>query len=675
MAVHFAWITIPLGPMKSLFKLVALLFVFVVGFALFILSPRIFPRAPQAEEQRQQHFLPPDVSNPRWLSSRKEAQLATVDRFDIFYDFSFSDRVEESGIRFSHKMVDDAGKLFKPVHYDHGNGLSIADVDNDGLYDVYFTTQVGDNELWRNLGDGTFEDITQAAGVALHKPVSVAASFADVDNDGDPDLYVTTVRFGNFLFENDGTGQFTDISMESGLHYVGHSSGAVFFDYNRDGLLDLFLTNVGTYTTDELAPIKGRTRFDKQEGEYSYYVGINDAFSGHLMPERYEQSILYKNVGNNRFTDVSKEMGLLDTRWSGDASPIDVNEDGWTDLYVLSMQGNDEYYENVKGERFVRKTRSVFPKTPWGAMGVKVFDYNNDGRMDLYITDMHCDMWETNEFFNWNREKQRPHLVNVPSESSLGTRENIYGNALFRNEGHGHFTEVTKEMDAETYWPWGLSVGDLNADGYEDVFVSASMNFPFRYAVNSVLLNNRGKRFLDSEFIVGVEPRREGRTAKVWFEIDCEENDVDRGVCQTSQASEQYDVWGAVGTRSSVIFDLDNDGDLDIITNDFNSEPLVLVSNLTERKDDVHYLKIKLVGTTSNRDGLGATVTVRTGEHRYVKVQDGVSGYLSHSIYPLYFGLGEASTVDQVEVRWPSGKTQVVQGPIAINAQLEVKEE
>ena len=496
------------------------------------------------------------------------------------YDFRFADRIEESGIRFRHKIVADAAKDFKLVHYDHGNGISIADVDGDGLYDIYFVSQVGGNELSRNLGGGRFENITHTAGVAVSDRVCVTASFADIDNDGDTDLYVTSVRGGNVLFENNGTGKFRDISKESGLAYKGHSSGAVFFDYNRDGLLDLFLTNVGKYTTDTLATVISDCTTGQEGAEYRYYIGIKNAFSGHLKPELSERSILFKNMGNNRFIDVSNEVGLIHSRWSGDASPIDVNNDGWPDLYVLNMQGDDEYYENFRGEHFFKKSREVFPQTPWGSMGIKVFDYDNDGRMDIYVTDMHSDMGEA---IGPEREKLKARMENVPGN----TGASIFGNAFYQNEGEGRFKEVSDQIGAENYWPWGLSVGDLNADGYEDVLIASSMSFPFRYGVNSVLLNNRGK-FFDSEFILGVEPRRGNKTARPWFELDCSGNDKEREFCRDQ--SGRLVIWGAVGTRSSAIFDLDNDGDLDIVTNDFNSEPMVLISNLTERKQ-IHYLK------------------------------------------------------------------------------------
>jgi len=612
---------------------------------------------------------PPDLINPLWLKSRGEAQLQSVSKLDVFYDFKFSDRIEESGIRFRHKIVADAGKDFKLVHYDHGNGIAIADVDGDGLYDIYFVSQVGGNELWRNRGGGRFENITNTAGVAVSVRVCVSASFADIDNDGDPDLYVTSVRGGNVLFENDGTGKFRDISKQSGLDYKGHSSGAVFFDYDRDGLLDLFLTNVGRYTTDVLAILSSDSTSGQEGVRYSYYIGIKDAFLGHLKPELSERSILFKNMGNNRFVDSSNAVGLIHSGWSGDASPIDVNEDGWPDLYVLNMQGNDEYYENVKGEHFVKKSREVFPKTPWGSMGIKVFDYNNDGRMDIYVTDMHSDMWEE---IGPEREKLKPRMEVVPDNSELGTNgTSLFGNAFYQNEGSERFKEVSDLIGAENYWPWGLSVGDLNADGYEDVFIASSMSFPFRYGVNSVLLNNRGK-FFDSEFILGVEPRRGGRTATPWFELDCSGNDQGNRFCRGQKG--RLVIWGAVGTRSSAIFDLDNDGDLDIVTNDFHSEPMVLISNLTEKKQ-IHYLKVKLIGTKSNRSGLGAVVKVRVGSQTYTQVLDGKSGYLSQSLYPLYFGLGESKSVDQLEVLWPSSQKQVLSGPIKINSLIGVKEQ
>jgi hypothetical protein len=217
-----------------------------------------------------------------------------------------------------------------------------------------------------------------------------------------------------------------------------------------------------------------------------------------------------------------------------------------------------------------------------------------------------------------------------------------------------------------------VSIDDLNADGWDDVVITSSMNFPFRYGVNSVLLNNRGEGFLDSASILGVEPRRGGRTRKPWFTLDCSGEDREHEQCQGK--SGRYTVTGTLGTRSSAIFDLDNDGDLDIVTNELNSEPLVLVSDLAQQRK-IQWVKVRLRGTASNRNGLGAVVKVHAGGRVLTKVLDGASGYLSHSILPLYFGLDEAKTIERIEVRWPSGRTQIVRGPIAANSTVDVEEE
>jgi hypothetical protein len=600
-----------------------------------------------------------DVPTPDFgaaaLPARAAAERATSDQFGVFHAFRFTDRLPESGITFVHGVVDDAAKHYKAAHYDHGTGLAVADVDGDGRLDMYFVNQQGGSELWRNLGGGRFQDVTSLSGVGLRDRVSVSASFADTDNDGDPDLYVTTVRGGNAFFENLGKGRFKDTSAASGLGYVGHSSGALFFDFDRDGRLDLFLVNVGKYTTEA-------------RGRGGYYLAYEDAFKGHLFPKRTENSVLYRNTGGNRFVDVSGPMKLEDGSWSGDASIADWNADGWPDLYVLNMQGDNHYYQNEAGRGFVDATARYFPRTPWGAMGVKVFDWNNDGRMDLFVTDMHSDMVGDVPV---EEEKRKFPPIGDPPDFQ-GAANNIFGNAFFESRGGADFVERSDEANLENYWPWGVSVGDVNADGWEDVFITASMNFPWRYGINSLLLNDRGERFRDSAFLLGVEPRRDGRTRKPWFRLDCDGED--RAIKQCAGRKGKYVITGTLGSRSSAVFDVDDDGDLDIVTNEFNSEPQVLVSDLAEKRA-IRRLEVKLTGVKSNRDGLGAVVVVKAGGRTFTKVMDGSSGYLSHSLIPLYFGLGNARQVDAVEVHWPSGVRQSLAGPLSVDRRLVVREE
>jgi hypothetical protein len=252
----------------------------------------------------------------------------------------------------------------------------------------------------------------------------------------------------------------------------------------------------------------------------------------------------------------------------------------------------------------------------------------------------------------------------------------VYGNAFYRNEGGGRFTEISDEVGAENYWPWGFSVGDLNADGFEDVFITSGMNFPFRYGVNTLLLNDRGTKLRDAEFILGVEPRKAGHTAGLAFVMDASGENKEHPLVKAYDLTGRVEVWGALASRSSVIFDLDDDGDLDIVTNEFNDGPMVLVSDLSEKKA-IRFLKLKLQGRASNRSGIGARVVVTAGGSRYARVNDGKSGYLSQSDMPLYIGLGDARTVDRIEVFWPAGpaeRPQVLEGPLETNRLVEIRE-
>jgi hypothetical protein len=582
--------------------------------------------------------------------------------------FRFVNNQKESGISFRHHPTHDSAKYYKANHYDHGVGILAADVNNDDRIDVYFLNQIGPNALYKNLGNGRFEDMTQASGTGLGDRVSVGGSFADYDNDGDQDLFVTSVRIGNVLLENDGKGAFTDVTEGSGLEYKGHSSGSVFFDFDNDGLLDLFLVNVGRYTTDG---------FDEQ----GYYVGRDKAFLLHLQKEFGESSILYKNLGNGRFKDVTGSIGIEVLGWNGDATVVDYNDDGYPDLYLVNMQGDDQFFENVGGQSFKEITDRVFSKTAWGAMGVKFFDYNNDLQIDLMTTDMHSDMMKG--FKEEEEEMKLPVRLARPEMGDISN--NILGNTFYKNLGNQTYQEISDEIGAETYWPWGISVEDLNADGYQDIFVASGMGYPFRYGRNIFLLNNRGEDFKHTEIAVGIEPRATGNRINDFFRLDCEDADRQRRECvrdfnngRDCQANEVcYEegfVMGARSSRSSVIFDIDNDGDLDIITNEFNDFPQVLISNLAQ-ENEINFLKVKLIGMASNKDAVGARVTIFYGNHRQVRYVEGKSGHLSQSQLPLYFGLGHYKAVDRMEIVWPSGRKQVIDKGLEINELAKIIED
>src|SRR5262249_46067428 len=230
-----------------------------------------------------------------------------------------------------------------------------------------------------NRGDGTFEDVTEKAGVALGDRVCVAATWVDLRNTGLPDLFVTSTRGGNVLFRNLGGGKFKNVTREAGLEHVGHSQTAVFFDFDNDGHLDLLLTQTAEWTTNEYDP-KSR-----------YYLGKGDL--GGVATSAKERNILYRNNGNGTFTKVTDKAGLWGRGWAGDAVPFDYDGDGHMDVLVTCMFGRAQLYRNQGNGTFKDVTLATLGRTPWGGVGARAFDFNNDGRLDLLIVDMHSDMW------------------------------------------------------------------------------------------------------------------------------------------------------------------------------------------------------------------------------------------------------------------------------------------
>ena len=542
----------------------------------------------------------------------------------------FVDVATESGLDFRMNFLPaEQGENFKVNLYDHGCGLAAADYDGDGYDDLLLLNQLGANALYRNRGDGTFERVTDdASPLALGDRICVGAAFGDYDNDGDQDLYITSTRGGNVLFQNEG-GRFRDVTEEAGVTLVAHSQTPAFFDYDNDGDLDLYVTNTARWTSDE---------FDEAD---RYYVG--PSVLGEFVGGRhnYEDNVLFRNEGQGHFVDVTEEAGLQGRGWSSDVAIFDYDQDGDLDVFVANMFGQSQLYRNDGRGHFRDVAREALKRTSFGAIGSKAFDYDNDGRLDLFVSDMHSDMWRIPTDAAHVKPRRKRERVDGPWGARLVDDFGedfpnlfLFGNTLYRNNGKGEFAETSDSAGMETFWPWGTAAGDFDNDGDQDVFLASGMGYPFYYWPNYLMLNRGDGTFVDRASEEGVEPPAAGN-----YLPDT--------------------IGGKRAARSSrcvVASDFDGDGRLDLVVNNFNDRPYYLKNQFPRR----HYVAFRLRGTKSNRDAVGAVVRLRVGQRVMVRQVHCTGGYLSQSSKTLHFGLDDADRIQDVEIRWPSGLTQTL---------------
>lgn len=547
-------------------------------------------------------FLRPKSAAPQGVATRHATARPRAAPSGRPFPVSFVDVSAQAGLSVKFTSGNENSKKY--IIEANGTGVAFIDYNNDGWPDIFLVNgsrlegfpegQAPANHLFRNDGNGRFSDVTRAANLA-HSGWGSGVCVGDFDNDGFDDLYVT--YWGpNVLYHNKGDGTFTDVTARAGVGGSAKqwSTGCTFIDYDRDGLLDLFVVS---YQAFDLAttPLPGKTANCQWKG-MAVFCGPRG------LP--YGTATLYHNRGDGTFEDVSDRAGIrpLQGCYAFTAVAADLNQDGWTDLYVACDSTPSLFFRNNKDGTFTdiaAETGVAFSENGFeqGGMGVAVGDFDNDGRLDLMKTNFAGD----------------------------------YPN-LYHNLGGGIFEDVVVKAGLAVnpqYVGWGVGFVDLDNDGWKDIFQVNGHVYPEL---------GEGK---------GEESYRNPRLVY---------RNLGNGRFEDVGAMAGPGVAQKMSSRGAAFGDFDNDGDLDVVIMNMGEAPSLLRNDL---KSGNHWIKVKLQGTKSNRNAIGATVTIRTAAGSQTEAVLSQSSYISQNEMRLHFGLGKQSRVDQFIVRWPSGTSEV----------------
>jgi len=502
---------------------------------------------------------------------------------------------DKAGIRFRA----DPGEAAGQPYMQNGGGIAVADVDGDGLVDVYLVSPRGENRLFRRTGSWKFEEITASAGVAAAAGLKTGAVFADFDNDGRADLYVCRFDLPDLLFMNQGGGRFSEESADRGIREAAPSTMVYPSDFDRDGDLDLFVTThrrvpQGTGTAEVAALDRSGVVLES---------GVPDLF--------------YVNDGSGRFTERASEIGLGGSRWNSLAALwLDLNGDLWPDLYVgNAMNGPDLCYLNKGGGRMEEVSPSPFSSSTYQTGGLDVADFDRDGIVDLVAADTEGETHEARAL----SEPSAAQLRWMWKESVPPQKRH---NMLHLNTGAGRFVETAFYAGvARTGATRPVRCVDLDLDGREDLLF-ARWSHPDGSGPGSLLaFRNRP----DGTF---------------------EEMTAAAGLA------------GVAGVTTIALADLDDDGDADLVCNRYSGPPLLFRNQSTGKGR----FGFRLEGTRSNRGGLGAELELRAGDRIAKRWVSASRGYLSAELGPVLVALGPGTGTASLRIRWPSGTVQEIEG-------------
>ena len=545
----------------------------------------------------------------------------------------------DSGIEFTNLLSRSRTNLL----IETGSGVALGDFDNDGKVDVYLTGSDVANRLFKNLGNFQFEDVTETAGVdgRIQDQLVLAsgATFADIDNDGDLDLYVCNMAAPNLLYVNQNDGTFVEQSKASGCAYSGASKQANFCDYDRDGDLDIYLL------TYQDLPAPKEPMFQERKGVVEVIPGKEEwaaLVDGHKILAG-EKDILFQNNGDGTFVDVSESAGISGYGMGLSCNWFDFDNDNWQDLYVGSdFKQPDKLYRNNHDGTFTDVLSKTANTTTWFSMGMDSGDLNNDGWLDLMVGDM-ADPTHYGQKVNMGSMGSDAWFLNS------GKPRQFMKNAVFINSGTGRFMESAEMAHlAKTDWTWAVRFVDMDNDGWQDVFVA---NGHARDNMNSDLTNR-----------IAAMKKKEGfneeSLKELYREIPPRKNTNlayrNRGNQSDLDFESVGEAWGMDHTgisHSAAFADLDNDGDLDCLVNNYY-EPTLVYQN---ESPTGHRLLIELRCSDNNFFGVGAKVELwHDGQYQRKDLQPS-RGYLGCDPMSLHFGLGKSASIERAKVTWPDG--------------------
>ena len=544
--------------------------------------------------------------------------------------------------------------IIQYLYFNNGAGVAAGDINNDGLADLYFTSNQNPNKLYLNKGNLKFEDITEKAGVAGKGDWKTGVTMADVNGDGLLDIYVCQV--GNYkvvhgknqLFINQGDLTFKEEADEYGLDFQGFSTQAAFFDYDMDGDLDMYLLNHSVHTSRSYGASTLRYDHDSLAGDRLYRSDEED--------------------GRRVFHDVARQAGIYSSQigYGLGVNICDINNDGFPDIYISNdFHENDYLYINNGNGTFSERLTEFIEHTSRSSMGNDVGDINNDGLLDVMVLDM---LPEEEKIRKQSGGEDAYELFMLKLKYGYGYQ--FVRNTLQLNLGGGMFSEIGRLAGVyATDWSWSPLFCDVDNDGWKDLFIT---NGIYRRANDLDYV-----KFLTKNSFFTLEENKNAPDKVLYEKMPLYPNVSyiykNNGDLTFSNMAKTWGFKNRSYSNGSTYADLDNDGDLDLIVNNINEQAFIYMNNAATQLDN-HFLSVVLKGNGMNTRGIGTRVTVYCDGQMQVAEQYPTRGFMSSVSDVLHFGLGSAKVVDSVLVRWPDLSKQIIKDvPVDKVITLEMK--